>query len=404
MAENSDNSITVKENKKFLSLPQIQVILIIGTFLILIFNYFLLSYVADGTKDTASLLLAGEESIKSILDSTDTAKPAISLIHIVDSSCSDCFSLVELLEQIKLFNLNIVEEKEINYDSVEGEELIEKYSIEKIPSIIIFGETDKIGGLIESWESIGSIEEDNALVLRDVPPVYLDLAIEQHMGRVELIQLVDSNCGKCSQTLSSNEFNQIGITISEEKIVEINSPKGRELVERYSIERIPTVLLSEEIEVYGAIIPSLEDIGTFEEDGTYIVREVSPLYLDINSGELIGETKITYLTGLECSECYDVNIHREILMQNFGLVISEEEYIDVNSTRGREILRDYNILKVPTVIISGDVDAYIALKSMWLQVGTIEEDGSYIFRELDALGDIKYTNLSYEDIVMGAES
>ncbi len=61
------------------------------------------------------------------------------------------------------------------------------------------------------------------------------------------------------------------------------------------------------------------------------------------------------------------------------------------------MIAKYSVEKVPTVILGGDLEIYEGFDAVWEQVGTIEEDGSYVFRELDVLGQqIVYKDLGDE--------
>src|SRR5665811_2194818 len=78
--------------------------------------------------------------------------------------------------------------------------------------------------------------------------------------------------------------------------------------------------------------------------------------------------------------CYDVANH-EIILRQFGVPTQDQQVINSQLSDGKELIAKYKIKLVPTIILTGDVGAYPSLINVWSQVGTIEEDGAYIFRE-----------------------
>ena len=68
------------------------------------------------------------------------------------------------------------------------------------------------------------------------------------------------------------------------------------------------------------------------------------------------------------------------------MFIRGERTVDVSSAEGRSLMRTYSITAVPTVILSKDAVAYDALMRAWASVGTVEKDGSLVFRDLSVMG------------------
>jgi|GEM_PF-7106323 len=87
---------------------------------------------------------------------------------------------------------------------------------------------------------------------------------------------------------------------------------------------------------------------------------------------------LIYLVDENCDKCYDVT-YNGLILENIGLDINES-LVSINSVQGISLLNRYNITKVPTFILSPEAlnNAYLAY--IWLQVGSIEQDGNLIFR------------------------
>ena len=77
--------------------------------------------------------------------------------------------------------------------------------------------------------------------------------------------------------------------------------------------------------------------------------------------------------------------------------MNKENKVDISSAEGKALVEKYAIKKVPTVVISGDLREYEGFDTVWGQVGSIEEDGTYVFRQLEVLSQ----NIVYKDLTTG---
>ena len=183
-----------------------------------------------------------------------------SLIQLSIINCENCFDISSVLESIRGENVEITEERTIDFSSDEAKVLIEKYGIEKIPSVLIFGEVD--GNVnFNDFKLVGE-----ALVLENIEPPYLDLAGEMR-GEVSVIEITDS-CEVCIDVSSIvDSFKQMGVAITNWEKVEYNSVEGRELISKYGVKQSPAVLISEDIDYYEAVSQSLAQLDLVKKDG-----------------------------------------------------------------------------------------------------------------------------------------
>ena len=77
-------------------------------------------------------------------------------------------------------------------------------------------------------------------------------------------------------------------------------------------------------------------------------------------------------------------------MDRYGVYVKDKETLDI--TQGKSLIDKYKIEKVPTIILTGDVETYISLTQVWKQVGSVETDGTYVFRSVEQMG--KYRDLT----------
>ena len=203
----------------------------------------------------------------------------------------------------------------------------------------------------------------------------------QRPANLDLVILTDSTCLDCFDVSSLIEtvIRQENVKINSEKIVEITSPEGIALIDKYNITKAPTFIVSGEIEKDAKLKALSPQLGEIIGD-TFILRQVGAPYILPSSGDIKGRIKWVMLTDTSCTQCYDVTRHEAILGQ-FGVPTQDKQLLNSNSSEGRELIAEYKIKLLPTIILTGDLELYQALKAVWPQVGTVEKDGTYVFRE-----------------------
>lgn len=321
----------------------------------------------------------------------------ISLISIVDNTCRYCSSIEGILESIRGGHVNVTSESTLDYRSSEAYTLIKKYNIDMIPTVIVTGELNRTQALNKQWADLGTVGED-ALVLRKLNPPFRNVTQAAIVGRVSLVSLVDSSCPECpSLEPVVNAYKGLGIAVVNESTVDVSSEDGKSLLKKYNITKIPTIILSSEANEYSNIRSSWARAGTIEADGTLVLRELNPPYKDLTLKKVVGLVNVLYLSDKSCAECYDVSMHKSIV-QRFGVSVASEVEYDITDSAGIELIKKYNITKVPTIVLTGDPSAYPALTNVWKSVGNIEGDGAYVFRQVEIMR-VKYKDLTTGNVV-----
>lgn len=180
--------------------------------------------------------------------------------------------------------------------------------------------------------------------------------------------------------------------------VDYSSNEGKMLVSNYNIQRVPTLIVSGELDKNSGLSGFWNQTGT-REDGVFVLRYVPPIYFDTKTNQTKGRVILINLVDSSCSECYNISIQKSILTQSLGIEFSNEFTYDINSADGKNVVNNYKIEGVPTVLLSPEIDVYSMQKSVLKTVGTIESDGWYVFRDMKALGNVTYENLTTGKIV-----
>ncbi len=228
-----------------------------------------------------------------------------------------------------------------------------------------------------------------------VAAVILFFSVEPvKQGNVDVIRIVNPECESCSADIIVNSLEAAGMKLGEDRKIYYKSNEAIGLIEKYNITIIPAVVFSKELDGYTNITEFLDSINTTKVDGMYAVSVFQPPYTNLSINKTEGLVDIIYLNDSTCSSCYNVLVHRAALILNFGVHLDRELSVDVNSPLGKELLERYNITAIPTIIVSKDIEPYSNLLQIWPTLGTHEEDGYYVFRNLSQVG-------SYRDIETG---
>ncbi len=337
---------------------------------------------------------------KKIANAKEMARPAnIKLVKITTPNCAGCFNLENAIFDFKKQNVKIDNERSVSFNSKEGQSLTKNLRIKRLPTYILTGEIEK-----KSFEvfvkSNGTIQ-NNTFVFNQVKPVFIEPANGKEQGKVTVTYLLDSSCTQClDPKYTVDALKKAGVQVADQKELTWNSREGQNLITQYKITKVPTFILSPEISVYADITASINKLGTFESNRTFIARNVYLPYRDLDKGQILGLVDLIYLTDSSCPDCYkSEEVHKTILTRGFGMGMQSERTVDRNSAEGQNIIAQYKITQVPTVLLSPEADQYVNLKSQWPSVGTVEADGWYIFRQLNRLGPVVYNDLIKNQII-----
>lgn len=221
------------------------------------------------------------------------------------------------------------------------------------------------------------------------------------MPDLELTMIVDPDCTDCSDISPLEDFlKQFGDVDAD--TIKPDSFEGKRLIKKYGIERLPSAIVTGELDKAAELKSQWEQFGTVTDDAL-VLSNTPPPFLNLTSGEVQGLVEITFLADESCTGCYDPQLHKQALV-SFGLTkFSKETIVDISSAEGKALLKKYNIKAAPTVILSSGASEYPGLSQIWKNVGTIESDGSYVFRTMTAIKGAAYRDLVSGEIV-GATS
>lgn len=304
----------------------------------------------------------------------------------ITADCADCANLSMASLSLAERGIEIDDYDVYAYDSDKGRKMMEKYGIEKVPASIVVSK--RVSEL--DLDGIFDVRDDYAVFDLVVP--YLDVESGEVRGVVDMIEIVPE-CEECFSLMPlKTQFERMAVNVDNYEIVGAESAKGLGLINDYELTFAPAVLISKNIDEYGWVMPNIEKL--LEDKGDYYLfnAPVAP-YKDLIAGEVKGVVDVVSVVDFSCEECFDI----EELKQSFlsmGVYFGEEKTLDVSSSEGKRFVKKYNITAVPTVVLSKAILDYPQLKDILFGVGTFdEEDQSFVFRKLEALGEFVEVDL-----------
>ena len=339
----------------------------------------------------SSTLHSGEQ----VVPSGDSITISLTAIKPVGcEKCADVQQLIDAMEQTGSVNLS--SKVVVNSDSAEGKALIKKYSFTRLPAMVLQGDIDKLPS--ENLERVG-----DAIVVRELPPPFYDIENDTVSGLVDVTYITAPSCSKCKNiTGLTAQLELMGIVVGKESQVAYDSDEGKALVKKFNISAVPTAMFSSDAGYYPVFQEAWDGIGTVD-DGWYVMRALSAPYFDFKTGGVRGIVSATFLNDSSCKDCYDPLLHKTIMAQNFGITFDQEKVVDVNSDAGKELVKKYTITAVPTIVMTGDVEAYPSFTQSWPDLGS-SDGGVYVFRALDLIQGMSYKNLTSGEVVANAEA
>ncbi len=230
----------------------------------------------------------------------DAAKPAsLQLTKLVDSSCTDCFDMGNIVRALQPFNVNITSTATLDYSSADAKALVGKYGITAIPALLISGDIAK-PGIASLWAQVGKVVGGTVVIDSKNFPPYTNVTTGNVEGRVSVVFLNDSSCGTCydvnvhRQILPRFMINATSVTTYD-----VGSDKGKALAAKYNITKVPTVLLSPDAKLYANLVSVWAQVGSVESDGWFVFRATEQMgaYLNLTSGDVVGQQKVNTTSG-----------------------------------------------------------------------------------------------------------
>ncbi|MFH1785386.1 MAG: hypothetical protein ABH842_03075 [Candidatus Micrarchaeota archaeon] len=328
----------------------------------------------------------------------DTQKKAVTLT-VIESPCVECNYGELAIQQVNIFlseseYVYLDSVQNLSYTSEDADHFISQYNITELPVIIVSGSPEADENLVSIWlQNVGSQESDGTLVSRGIYPPYYDIALGKSFGLVSGIAIHASDCNDCmdaSEFMPPLEDISVGVIFSNKTILDENDSMAQELISKYNITKLPVLLLDEDFFVY-PISQYFVSLGTFEDDGWFVLRTIKPPFKQLPDNQVRGIVDAIYIGNVSCDACFDPKELGAYFSQAAGFYLKNETYYESNSTEAATLIKKYNLTKIPSLLLSPEVSIYSNFDVVWQsQNNSIESDGWHILRNYDMLNTTFY--------------
>ncbi len=204
------------------------------------------------------------------------AKISFAILLPPPDKCADCFDAESIIKMIDTAHNIKYTSQRLAYNSPLSSKYIDTYGIENLPALIVSGDIDN-KKVTAAWTALAGRKKNQRVVIASQLPYY-NIASSQVKGIVSTVLLTDDTCADC---FDANEYltalARFNIVLNDTAVYDIASDSGAELVQKYDITRVPTLILSPDVADYEGFASSWSEVGTIAPDGWFVFREVQKL-------------------------------------------------------------------------------------------------------------------------------
>lgn len=334
--------------------------------------------------------------------SSNITVSGFSQILILAPNCDICNTVDSLQSGLASYSNSsgIVFETPLKIDSSSdsAKTLISKYSITKLPALVLLPKGQVPNAVISDLSSSGfENQPDGSLLFREIRVPYFDIPSSKSVGFVSGIAIRADSCQLCmdpNSFFATLEQSGIDFYFTNKTILNESDPIAQNLISTNNITKLPVLLLDSGASYYPSF-NLLSSLGSIEGKW-FVLRNVSPPYTDLTSNHSIkGLIHSIVLVNSSCSDCFNASALSDYISGAAHLYISNSTTLEVNSTAAHVLIVRYNITHIPTVLYSPETSLYPSFSSYWANQGsTIENDGWFVFRSHNLLANATYQNMS----------
>ncbi|MEK6848244.1 MAG: hypothetical protein AABX65_01290 [Nanoarchaeota archaeon] len=213
----------------------------------------------------------------------------VEVFYLKDSGCAKCTDISGVIENLNEAGVVFSGVKNMEYSSAEGQMLVSKYGIKHIPALIISGDIKYYSEIKSGLEQAGASFKEGAYALHSTIPPYRNLSNNRIEGLASLIILNDSSCNECyDQELNAQVVERLGVVLKSKEVYDTGSAKGKELINKYKITKVPIIILSPEAKVYENFVSAWTNVGEVESDGWFVMTKPDLLgtYKDLSDNKI----------------------------------------------------------------------------------------------------------------------
>lgn len=173
--------------------------------------------------------------------------------------------------------------------------------------------------------------------------------------------------------------------LDKQTITPVNPVFG-DLVERHNIRNLPALIISGDVSDE-RLAGAWSSLGGAVKDGNVIIQDLPPYY-DLAQQRPKGIVEAILLKDKTCENCFSESRYLDIVRRS-GMVLGNSVVYDISSAAGEALAAEYQVRKLPALLLSPEAEVYPWFLSVWQKVGSREVDGWFVFRRVGQLGQYK---------------
>ncbi len=202
------------------------------------------------------------------------------------------------------------------------------------------------------------------------------LAEEAELTRpsdISIVALVDGDCAPCYDIQQAIDALKGGnVEVDSERILQYSSAEGKALASSYGILKIPSLVVTGEIDRDQGFEAGLE-----LRSDALVLEAPAPPYVDAATGQQKGIVDTTLIEKAGCADCFSFRQYVGQLGQ-VGVALGSTAVLDAGDAEAQRLIAERGIKRLPALIISGEIAEYPAILEALRASFALQGDGSYL--------------------------
>lgn len=176
-----------------------------------------------------------------------------------------------------------------------------------------------------------------------------------------------------------NVLGTFNLTIG--RTTNLSASEGAALISKYGITKLPAMVLTGNFSEDFASRWVGSGLGTRENDGALVLRDIYPPYYE--NGRAVGIVEGIAIDAQGCPDCTNASEYFRSLEDSSGddMRFSSTTALQENDTAAQALIAKYNITKLPVLLLSDDARAYPPFNQTILPFGDIS-GGWFVLRNV----------------------
>jgi len=228
-----------------------------------------------------------------LTEAVESTKPQTGLLTLIlPSDCDACGEMEAYVQHLESQNISITDTRRLDASSDTAKTLVKEKGITTLPAMIFVSDKAIRDALTNATKEAGSrLSGENSLVWEKNQPPSVDVQSGTTSGLVTVTYLTDKSCATCYDVVSAQRsvLQRFGVGIASEQVLDVTDASAKSLITAYTIQDVPTIILSQEAGVYDALMQVWPQVGTKESDGVYVFREMQAIggtYKNVTTGKI----------------------------------------------------------------------------------------------------------------------